>query len=329
MPMSTKYTTLLESLKQPLPPGFETISGELQQTLLNDLMFRIVFESTPDGLKKLLCALLHMKESEITSITINNPILLGEQIPDKKFILDINLLLNNAKIIHLELQVVSQSYWTNRSLCYLCENFKQLNSGDNYDQLKPLIQIDILDFELYENSEEFYSIYHLANDKTHRIYSDKLAIHVLELNKEEYATEEDKSYGIDYWARLFKSTTWEELKALAMEQTILQSTVEAIYRVNADEQAREAIIDRERFLRDQRTQLDEKKRLVAQIEDQSNTIAKKDAEITELKTGIHSNLKDKISRKIAKGLPLEQIASELEEDLEAIRPIYEELVAES
>lgn len=33
-----------------------------------------------------------------------------------------------------------------------------------------------------------------------------------ELNKEEFATKEDKAYGIDYWAKLFKSTTWEEPK---------------------------------------------------------------------------------------------------------------------
>lgn len=272
--MSNKYATLLESFLQPLPPEFETASGELPHTLLNDLMFHIVFESTPDGLKKLLCSLLQMKESDIKDIKINNPILLGEQISDKKFILDISLLLNNEKIIHLELQVLSQDYWTDRSLCYLCENFKQLNAGEDYDLVKPLIQIDILDFELYDDSKEFYSVYHLANDKTHRIYSDKLALHVLELNKEDYATMEDESNGLVYWARLFKSATWEELKKLAAEYDSLQSTIEAIYRVNADEQALAAIIDRERFLRDQRTQQNRAKRQEEKIAEQEKTITK-------------------------------------------------------
>jgi len=287
--MSNKYATLIESFLQPLPHEFETVSGELPHTLLNDLMFRIVFESTPDGLKKLLCALLHMNESEIKDITINNPILLGDQLPDKTFILDINLLLNNEKMIHLELQVLSQDYWTDRSLCYLCENFKQLNAGENYDQLKPLIQIDILDFELYKNSQEFYAIYHLANDKTHRIYSDKLALHVLELNKEEYATKEDKSYGIDYWAKLFKSTTWEELKSLAMEQTNLQSTIEAIYRVNADEQTLAAIIDRERYLRDQRTQKKQLLKKDEEIASLQNTVTAKENENARLRALLEQN----------------------------------------
>ena len=56
--MTNKYQTLLDSLNQPLPPGFETVSGKLPHTLLNDLAFRIVFESDEDCLKKLLCALL-------------------------------------------------------------------------------------------------------------------------------------------------------------------------------------------------------------------------------------------------------------------------------
>ena len=98
MPMTNKYAALLEGFKHPLPPEFDTVSGKLPHTLLNDLMFRIVFESNPDGLRKLLCSLLHMNESEIKDIQIKNPILLGKQINDKTFILDINLVLNNEKL---------------------------------------------------------------------------------------------------------------------------------------------------------------------------------------------------------------------------------------
>ena len=92
----------------------------------------------------------------------------------------------------MELQVLSQDYWASRSLCYLCRNFVTLNSGEDYNQLKPLVQIDILDFELYENSKEFYSTYHLANDKTHRIYSDKLTLHVLEFLRKVSDSEQTK-----------------------------------------------------------------------------------------------------------------------------------------
>lgn len=106
---------------------------------------------------------------------------------------------------------------------------------------------------------------------------------MLELNKEEYATEEDKSYRIDYWAKLFKATTWEELKQLATEFTDLQSTVEVFYRVSADEQARAEIIARERFLRDQHTQQSIMQRLNDTLAKQEQTISEQAAEIARLR----------------------------------------------
>lgn len=167
------------------------------------------------------------------------------------------------------------------SLCYLCRDFGDLNAGDTYGQVKPLVQIDILDFDLYEGSEEFYSVYHLANDTDGRIYSSKLALHVLQLNKGEYATEEDKSHQIDYWARLFKATTWEELKMLAQEQEILQSTVETIYRVNADDYTREEIRAREDELRVQRTIENELKENQKKIAEQRKQLLEQSRKLTE------------------------------------------------
>ena len=268
----SKFTSLSSLLMRPLPPGYETVTGPLPYNLLNDLMFRIVFEINPKALKALLCSLLHYREEDIAEIEIKNPINLGNRIDEKTCIFDINILLNSQKQIHLELQVLGQKFWTDRSLCYLCRNFGKINAGDNYQQIKHLIQIDILDFDLYENSKEFYSIYHLANDKSGRIYSDKIALHVLELNKEEYATEEDKAYHIDYWAKLFKATTWEELRMLAQEQQVLQSTVETIYRVNADDYVRAELEAREDGLRLQRTYDNEIKQQLKTIDEQKNTI---------------------------------------------------------
>ena len=290
---NSPYTSLAEIQARPLPPGFETVSGSLDYTLLNDLMFRMVFEANQDGLKSLLSALLHLKESEIIKLEIKNPFRFGNRVDEKKYIYDIYLLLNNKQKIHLELQVLSQSFWTDRSLCYLCRDFGDLNSGESYKAVKPHIQIDILDFSLFEDSNEFFSTYHLANDKTGRIYSDKLVLHVLQLNKIKYATEEDKTYGIDYWAKLFKATTWEELKTLAEKQATLQSTVETMYRFTADDYTREEIRAREEALRVQRTiesihqsELKERDDKIAEqnatITKQSSTIAELDATVTEL-----------------------------------------------
>ena len=284
------YSSLADIQAKPLPPGFETVSGPLSYNLLNDLMFRMVFEANQDGLKSLLAALLHLKESDITNLEIKNPFRFGTRVDEKKYIYDIYLLLNNKQKIHIELQVLRQSFWTNRSLCYLCRDFGDLNAGENYENVKPHIQIDILDFLLFEDSNEFFSTYHLANDKTGRIYSDKLTLHVLQLNQETYATEEDKAYGIDYWAKLFKATTWEELKTLAQKQVSLQSTIETMYRFTADDYTREEIRAREEELRVQRTIESIHKRELKERDDkiaeQLKQLSDKDMEIARLKAAL-------------------------------------------
>lgn len=319
---NTKPISLAEVQARPLPPGFDTITGPLEHTLLNDLMFRIVFEANQEALKALLCSLLHLNEADIVHLEIKTPIQLGKKVSDKTCIFDINVMLNNQKQIHLELQVLKQTYWTNRSLCYLCRGFGKLNAGETYNKVKPFIQIDILDFDLYDGTEEFFSTYHLKNDKTGRIYSDKITLHVLQLNKEEYATEEDKSNHIDYWARLFKSTTWEELRMLADEQKALRSTIETMYRVSADDYLLAELEAREDQLLQQLTFEEEIEELNATVAKQQSAIAEKDAAL--------ANYADKelqrIRKKIEAGKSLEQIAEELEDDVEKLRPVYDKLI---
>jgi len=93
----------------------------------------------------------------------------------------------------------------------------------------------------------------MLNVRTHAVYSDKFTLSVVQLNKTEYATEEDKAYGIDYWAKIFKAKTWEELKMLAENNEYMEETVEALYVANADEIVRQQCRAREDAERRERT----------------------------------------------------------------------------
>ena len=62
---------------------------------------------------------------------------------------------------------------------------------------------------------------------------------MVQLNRIDLATEEDKIYGIDHWARLFKAKTWEGIKMLVENNEYLQETAEALYEANADEIVRQ------------------------------------------------------------------------------------------
>ena len=192
-------------------------SGALIVPMTNDYLFRALLQRNNLVLKGLICALLHMKEADISSVIITNPIRLGDSIDNKTFVLDINVILNQHHIINLEMQVVNLNNWQDRSLSYLARNFDHLKKGEDYKLTHPVIQIGLLDYTLFPEYPEFYSAYQFLNVKNHTLYSDKWRISVLDLSRIDLATEEDRQYQLDYWAALFKAKTWEELQMLAQD----------------------------------------------------------------------------------------------------------------
>ena len=140
----------------------------------------------------------------------------------------------------------------NESQIYLCRAFDQLNKGEDYISCNPAIQIGILDFTLFPEYPEFFATYKLQNIKTGQLYSDKFTIHVLDLNHTDLATGEDVHYKIDYWAKLFKAKTWEDLRMLAKKDEIFEDAAHTIYEISQDDMIRMQIQAREDFNRDQR-----------------------------------------------------------------------------
>lgn len=130
-------------------------SGSLSIPMTNDYLFRALLQRNNRVLKGLICSLLHLSPSEVQSVTITNPIRLGNTIDDKTFILDIRALLNDSTVLNLEMQVINEYNWTDRSLCYLCRNLNQLEKGDDYSQIHPVIQISFLNFTLFPKSPNF------------------------------------------------------------------------------------------------------------------------------------------------------------------------------
>ena len=229
--------------------SLDDVHGALPIPMSNDYLFRALMQCNPNVLKALICALLHLDPANVTSVIILNPIELGETIDDKTYILDIKVELNGNSIINLELQVINEGNWPERSLCYLCRAFDNLNHGQNYDDVQPAIQIGILDFTLFEDSPEFYANYYLMNTKNQRIYSDKFRLSVLDLTQINLATEEDRAYQIDRWAALFKATTWEELKMLAKTNPYIEEAVATIRQLTQEEKIRQQCEAREDYYR--------------------------------------------------------------------------------
>ena len=240
------------SIPRPAVP-FEQATGSPKYGLTNDYMFRVVFQENELARKGLIAAILHINPNNIQSVTISNPITLGSKLDDKEFILDLKVLLNNNHLINLEMQMTDQHNWQDRSLSYLCRSFDQLYKGEDYSEAKPATHIGFLNFAPFPERLEFNGCYKFLNVKNHGLYSDKLTLYVVDLTHIELATEEDKAWGIDHWARLFTANTWEEVKMIAEKDIHMQAAAEEMYVLSADEMIEERCRARDDYMKLERT----------------------------------------------------------------------------
>ena len=267
----------------PLPDSIDHLTGPLPFRMTNDVLFHILFEASNVALRGLICSLLKLEDSDIQSIEVKNPIEFGKTVFAKGFILDLKLLLNNNTSINVEMQVLKFKNWTERSLSYLCRSYDKLHAGEDYLETNTAIHIGILDYDLFpEDEARFYTTYHLADDVTHKIYTGKFQLSVLYLNHVDKATEEDLAYHLDYWARFFKATTWEELKMLAEKSPTLKEATKTVYNTTADTCAQTMLEAYEEYEKVYRTI---KREAEEEIAEKEAEIAQLKAEIAALKAG--------------------------------------------
>ena len=259
--------------------SYKTATGEIPYNMTNDYMFRIILQKNVLVLKGIISALLRLKPEHIQSTLVTNPIELGEDIDDKTFVLDIDVMLNNDSLINLEMQMSNEHNWQDRSLSYLCRSFDQLYQGQPYSAAKPAIHIGFLNFHPFPDYPEFYATYKLMNLKNSMVYSDKFALGVVDLKHIELATEEDEEYQLDAWAKFFTSTTWEEVIMLAETNPYIAAATQTLYEANADEMTKRKCRARRDYYKQVNTTEKILKELNEAIELKDSELKQKDAQL--------------------------------------------------
>lgn len=130
----------------------------------------------------------------------------------------------------------------------------------------------------------------MLNTKTHQVYNSNFILNVLYLHRTEFAGDDDRKWGIDKWAKLFKAGTWEELRMVALDNEALREAAERVFVHNSDEnfrdycRARQDAINHEKWVNERmeslESQIAEKNH---QLTEKDQQLSAKDAEIAELK----------------------------------------------
>ena len=211
-----------------------------------------------------LSAILKIEPAEIKETQILNTYLRKEHEEDKQGILDVRILMNNDTEIDTEINLSELKVWADRSLFYISKMYtEQIQQGQQYDVFKKCVSISILDFILFEEpkniSEQpnppshtnFYSCFHIWEDNSHFLFTDKMEFHVIELPKLppelKDNVENDKVF---LWAKFISSEKKEDFDMIAQKDPYIKSAYQQLQIISQDKQKRLEYEAREKAVRD-------------------------------------------------------------------------------
>jgi len=227
----------------------------IQDALLdpkNDYVFKKLFAEAPELLAALINA-VRSDEPPVEVIEVTNPRIEPEEITGKFIVLDILAKDQQGNLFNIEMQVRRYDPWSARSTYYLARTLSsQITSGEDYQALKPVIGIHLLDFDLFdqpENAQQAQWCFELRDRTNPQIkLGDELKLHIIELSKADRLGQ--TAGNLADWITLFEH--WQEdSKMRNIDYPPVQQALDRLKGLSADAETRRQAFVRERALLDE------------------------------------------------------------------------------
>lgn len=114
------------------------------------------------------------------------------------------------------------------------------------------------------------------------MYNDKLELRIVSLRELGNASDEDRKWKLDLWARAIKAKTWEELVMIAKKDEVLEKFGSMLYVLNSNDEVQEMCRKREDFYRYQRTVNRDLAEQAKMLKEKDRKLEEKDRLIEEL-----------------------------------------------
>ncbi|WP_288625021.1 Rpn family recombination-promoting nuclease/putative transposase [uncultured Brachyspira sp.] len=151
------------------------------------------------------------------NVVILNPFNLTKYLDGKESIVDVKCITEDNQTVIIEIQLQGNQYFIRRSLYYWANSYSSLlNKSENYTKLSPVISINVLDFILFNDIEDFHSCYLLKEIKHNKILTDHCMLHYIELPKFNLNNNKEK---LSSWIKFFKG---ENMSNLIKENNIFE-----------------------------------------------------------------------------------------------------------
>lgn len=221
----------------------------------NDIVFQSLFNQKNEKItKNMISALLGQ---EIRKIKINETKELFREYPEDKLgILDLEAEINEKEKIDIEIQLVDRKNLAERLLKYFSKIYSiQVEIGQDYKEAKRVVIIAIIDYkyELTKELKQMETIWNLREKSNpNLILTDKIEIHIIELEKvlEEY--KKDKKNKKAQWMLFINNPNDKEVQEMVEENEEIKEATKEVEKMSKDEKLRKLAFLREKAILDEK-----------------------------------------------------------------------------
>jgi len=222
----------------------------------NDYVFKRLFADSPALLVALINA-VRAHARPITQIEVKNPAIDAEDLQGKYIILDLLAVDADGRQFNIEMQVRRYRAWSARSSYYLAKLISaQLLLGDDYTQLKSVIGIHLLDFDLFQAPEHLNQAlwcFEMRDAETPTVtLGEEMQLNLLELRKADRLKQ--ISGALADWIALFRHWQEEDIMGQIANEPV-RAVLDKLKTLSNDDEARRLAFVRERALLDERSLL--------------------------------------------------------------------------
>ncbi|PCG20780.1 Rpn family recombination-promoting nuclease/putative transposase [Brachyspira sp. G79] len=191
---------------------------------LNDYFIRYLFTDKGSSETILLdfinSIMINANMKTFRSVEILTPFNLKKNRNLKETIVDVKCITQNGSVVIIEIQLQGNSRFPERILYYWAANYsKLLKHGERYDELTPVISINLLNFNL-DKTKNIHSCYMLYEMNNKKLLTDHLQIHIIELKK---FRKNVLSKDLNYWLKIFTSKNLEvSMSEIVKEKPIME-----------------------------------------------------------------------------------------------------------
>ncbi len=196
----------------------------------NDIAFKKIFGNAQhkEVLIHFVNAALDFPEgAKVVDVNFKNPYQPPKIEDLKETVLDVTATDQQGRSFIIEMQVQRDSWFAKRSLYYTAKSYvNQLDAGEDYQQLKKVHFIGILDFDFSLDAQQYLSNHLILNTRTGQNQLNDFAFCFIELPKFDKTLEQLEGV-VDQWIYFLKHTgKLESIPALYQQDPVFKTAFE-------------------------------------------------------------------------------------------------------